>query len=165
MAAIDRLILCDCAGSMTVNAETAAKAAQAGSVKTCSELCGGDIELARAALSGEGSTLIACGQMAGLFGELFDEIDAPGALQTVDIRDRAGWTDDKTAFAKQAALLAEARLDRPATPVRDIVSEGTVMVLGDFGPGGRRRFAAGGPAGGDGAAGNALGRSGPRRRL
>lgn len=131
MAAIDRLILCDCAGSMTVDTETAGKVAQAGSVRTCTELCGSEIDLAQAAFAAKGTTLIACGQMAGMFGELFNEIGAPGSLLTVDIRDRAGWTGDKVAYPKQAALLAEAQLDRPATPVRNIVSEGTVMVLGN----------------------------------
>jgi ferredoxin len=49
---------------------------------------------------------------------------------TADIRDRAGWTADRTAAPKQAALLAEAVLPRPATPSKDVVSEGTCLVLG-----------------------------------
>ncbi len=51
-------------------------------------------------------------------------------MATVDIRDRAGWTEDKTAFAKQAALLAEATLPRRETPSKDVVSEGTCLILG-----------------------------------
>ena len=129
MPKIDRAILCDCAGSMSVDAGSAG-AALAAEVRTCTALCTDEAGLAEAALAADGTTLIACGQMAGVFEDMLADLDGPGALVTADIRDRAGWTADRHAFAKQAALLAEAALDRPATPVRDIVSEGTVMVLG-----------------------------------
>ena len=54
----------------------------------------------------------------------------PARLATTDIRDRAGWTAKGTAFPKQAALLAEAALPHPETPTKDVVSEGTCLVLG-----------------------------------
>lgn len=130
MTKIDRLLLCSCEGSMTVDAASAGAAAGAASVKSCAALCTGDLDVAAAALREDGATMIACGQMASVFEDLFDELNAPGALITADIRDRAGWTADKRAHPKQAALLAEAKLDRPPTPMKEIVSEGVCMVLG-----------------------------------
>ncbi|MEZ5716293.1 MAG: 4Fe-4S binding protein [Paracoccaceae bacterium] len=130
MKAIDRLLLCDCAGTQKIDPESAAKAVRAGAVKACSELCMGDIDLAQAALGEAGTVMIACGQEAPRFAELWDAIESPADLITCDIRDRAGWTDAGTAFAKQAALLAEAALERPVTPLRDIESRGTLLILG-----------------------------------
>ncbi len=130
MAKIDQLLICDCAASMLLDDASAGTAVGAGSVTRCTALCEGQIGRAEAALAKNGTTLIACGQQARQFEELFADLDGPGRLICADIRDRAGWTDDARAHAKQAALLAEAALDRPATPARDIVSEGTVMILG-----------------------------------
>lgn len=130
MARIDRLLLCSCEDSMAVDAGTARAATGADSVVTVRALCAGDADKAGAAFGKDGTTLVACGQMARLFEYLFDEVEAPGRLICTDIRDRAGWTADDEAHAKQAALLAEAALDRPATPVRDVISEGTCMILG-----------------------------------
>ncbi|MDJ0827270.1 MAG: 4Fe-4S binding protein [Rhodobacter sp.] len=130
MAKIERLLLCSCEDSQTVDAETARAAVGADEVLVATGLCAGEVERAAKALAGDGTTLIACGQMARVFEDLAEDVDAPGALICTDIRDRAGWTADGAAIAKQAALLAEAALDRPATPVRDVVSEGTCMVLG-----------------------------------
>ena len=130
MAQINRLLLCSCEGSMSVDAETASKALGGVDVKTTTALCTTDLDIASTTLQADGTTLIACGQMSALFEELADEVGAGPRLATVDIRDRAGWTDDAEAHAKQAALLAEAVLPRPETPVREIVSEGTCLILG-----------------------------------
>ena len=130
MAKIDHLMLCSCENSMSLDPESARNAAGADKVSTASELCMGEIDTVAKALTAGGSTLIACGQMINLFEDLFDEVEAKSTLDFADIRDRAGWTSESHAHAKQAALLADAVLERPATPVRDILSEGTVMVLG-----------------------------------
>ena len=130
MSRIERLLLCTCEGSMKVDPVTAAAALGGVEVKTARHLCTGDMDVATAALRGDGTTLIACGQMAGFFEDLAEELGARDRLVTADIRDRAGWSDDGTAFAKQAALLAEAVLPRPATPARDVVSEGTCLIIG-----------------------------------
>ncbi|MHA1190605.1 MAG: 4Fe-4S binding protein, partial [Alphaproteobacteria bacterium] len=114
------------------------KTGYAEKVSTCRALCTDDLDVAVAALEGEGTTLIACGQQQQFFETLSADLGAPGQLLSVDIRDRAGWSVDADALsdaqssaqAKQAALLAEAVLTPPDTPVRDIVSEGTILVLG-----------------------------------
>ncbi len=127
---IDHLLICDCAGSMKLDETSAGAALKAGKVTRCTALCEGQVARAETALSQEGTTLIACGQQARFFEDLLEDIGGPGDLICADIRDRAGWSADGKAFAKQAALLAEAALERPATPARDVVSEGTVMILG-----------------------------------
>jgi len=131
MRQIDRLLLCTCEGSQTIDEATAAAATGAVKVIRAERLCTDEVDRAAAALREEGTTLVACGQMAGLFEDLCEEIDAAGTLLTADIRDRAGWTAGGTASAKQAALLAEARLAAPATPTKDVTSEGTVFVLAE----------------------------------
>lgn len=55
-------------------------------------------------------------------------VDAPGF---VDLRDRAGWSDEgDRAGPKQAALAAEALIDMPPPRSRDVTSEGTCFILG-----------------------------------
>ena len=128
MAKIERLLLCTCEGTQRIDAATASAALGGAQVKETSHLCTRDLDMAERALAQDGTTMIACGQMANLFAEIAAETGAD--LIATDIRDRAGWTADDTAFAKQAALLAEAALDAPATPVKDVTSEGTILVIG-----------------------------------
>lgn len=129
MTKIARLLLCSCEGTMQIDPDSASAALDGAEVKTSKRLCTDDLDVAAESLGRDGATLIACGQMATLFEELAEDLGVPPAL-TADIRDRAGWTADKNATAKQAALMAEAALDAPVTPVKDVVSEGTCLVLG-----------------------------------
>ena len=130
MARIERLLLCTCEGSMELDADNAGKALGGVPVTVEKALCTTDLDRAGDALRQDGGTLIACGQMSALFEELAEELGASGRVATTDIRDRAGWTADGKAFAKQTALLAEAALPNPETPVMDVVSEGTCLILG-----------------------------------
>ncbi|NRB00131.1 MAG: 4Fe-4S binding protein [Rhodobacteraceae bacterium] len=129
MTSIDRVYLCTCEGSMEVDPETARKATGAAKAIEVRALCDSDVDRAEAAAQ-SGTTLVACGQMTALFEEIWEDTEGDAALVTVDIRDRAGWTDAGRATAKQTALLAEAMLTPPTTPTRDIVSEGTTLILG-----------------------------------
>lgn len=115
---------------MRIDPESASAALGGAEVKTSERLCTVDLDVAARALGAEGVTLIACGQMATIFEELADELGVGERLVTTDIRDRAGWTADREPAPKQAALLAEAVLPVPATPVMDVVSEGTCLILG-----------------------------------
>ncbi|MGB8621590.1 MAG: (4Fe-4S)-binding protein, partial [Paracoccaceae bacterium] len=128
------LLLCDCEGTMTLDADALARAVGAGKVRTSSTLCMDDLDKAAKALAGDGPVMIACGQQARLFADLAQEIaeetGAAADLQSVDIRDRAGWNDGADATAKQAALMAEGLMERPLTPVKDVESPGTCLVIG-----------------------------------
>lgn len=130
MKDIGRVILCSCEDSMQIDPASASAALGDAQVLTAKRLCTDEIDRAAKALGEEGTTLIACGQMASLFAELAADLGAADRLRTADIRDRAGWNAEGAAHAKQAALLAASVLPRHQTPVRDVVSEGTCLVVG-----------------------------------
>lgn len=130
MAETKRLLVCDCAGSMALNPEMLGKAAGVEGVTACSFLCTDQVQVAVDALSEGAAVTIACRQEADFFEGIAEELNAAERLHTVDIRDRAGWTDDEDASPKQAALLAELALPRPQTPSKDVTSNGVCLVLG-----------------------------------
>ncbi len=122
-----KLILCDCAGSQSIDAEGISTASGMACSKVYTSLCTTQLEHAAKEL-GEGDAIIACQQERQTFDELAAEleIDAPGY---VDLRDRAGWGDGD-ATAKMAALAAEAALVLPVGKSVDVISEGTCLIIG-----------------------------------
>ncbi|MBO29504.1 MAG: (4Fe-4S)-binding protein [Rhodobacteraceae bacterium] len=123
------LLLCDCLGSQSVDADTIATASDMVCSRVHTALCTKQIDVAAKALA-EGEVTIACQQERRRFEELAEEIgsEIPGF---VDIRDRAGWHDDDgDAGPKMAALVAEANLAIPLPRALDVVSEGTCLILG-----------------------------------
>ncbi|WP_102107042.1 4Fe-4S binding protein [Oceaniglobus roseus] len=123
------LMICSCLGTQKVDQQ--ALNGQAG--VTCSPLyaalCTAQVGAAAKAMA-EGEVMIACRQEAPRFRELAAElgVDEPAL---VDLRDRAGWSDEAAAAGpKQAALAAEAQLRVPLARTMDVVSEGTCLVLG-----------------------------------
>ncbi|WP_226580257.1 4Fe-4S binding protein [Acuticoccus sediminis] len=132
---VDHLLLCTCGASQSVDADTAGAAVGAKGVRVCERLCTAEIAVAEGALAA-GTTMIACGQQTRQFTDLASEMGAGDRLQTVDIRDRAGWTDAAEAHAKQAALLALAALPVPPTPAMEITSGGVCLILGGTAPAG-----------------------------
>ena len=125
-----RLLLCDCTGTMRPDAGTIAK----GTGLTCDQvhthLCRAQAAVAASALKSGDQVIIACGQEAPAFLELAEEMEAADRLLCVDIRDRAGWSDDDTPAPKMAALIADARLAPPGLPLMDIESEGLCLLYG-----------------------------------
>lgn len=124
-----KIILCDCAGTQNLDADQIASACGVGCSKVHTALCTTELEKA-ASLMQDGETVIACGQEQDVFRALADElnIEAPGF---VDLRDRAGWSEQgNDATPKIAALAAEAVLPQPVTPSVDIISEGTCFIIG-----------------------------------
>ncbi|WP_170577460.1 4Fe-4S binding protein [Ruegeria arenilitoris] len=124
-----KLILCDCAGTQDLEAGKIASACGIACSKVHTALCTAELETA-ASLMQDGDTVIACGQEQDVFRDLADElnIDMPGF---VDLRDRAGWSEQSSdATPKMAALAAEALLPQPITPSVDVFSEGTCFIVG-----------------------------------
>ena len=60
MPKFDRLLLCSCEDSMTVEAKTARAAVGAETVVTARALCMGDADKAAKAFAQDGSTLVTC---------------------------------------------------------------------------------------------------------
>lgn len=124
-----KLVLCDCGGAQPIDP----KAIEAGTGLACSRvftaLCTGQSEQAAGEIAA-GDAIVACQQERAHFEALAEEIGAP-APGFVDLRDRAGWSEEADqAAAKMAALAAEALL--PAAPARtvDVLSEGVCLIVG-----------------------------------
>ena len=122
------VLICDCLGSQRVDGAALSGATGLTCSRLHTSLCDRQIDLAAAAMA-DGDVVIACQQEAPRFAALAEEIGTEGPT-FVDIRDRAGWTDDADATPKQAALLAEALLPTPAIRSVDVTSDGTCLILG-----------------------------------
>lgn len=121
------LVLCDCLGSQTVDANVIEVGCGLSCSKVYSNLCMDQIDQAAKEISA-GDVIIACQQEHQRFEQLAEELEtAPPAF--VDIRDRAGWGEGNPA-AKMAALAAEAALPAPASKSVDVISEGTCLIIG-----------------------------------
>ena len=124
-----KILLCDCLGSQSIDADALEAATGLACTKVFTEACGSEIEGA-ADLISKGDVTVACQQQARLFSELAEEVGCDDPV-FVDIRDRAGWTDsDQNPHAKMAALIAEAALTPPSEKTLDVVSQGACLVLG-----------------------------------
>ncbi len=126
---IKSLITCDCLGSQQIDHEGLARTTGLRVKKPCTALCTRQIDRAAAAIR-DGDAIICCTQEARQFEALAEEIGAPlpGLL---DLRDRAGWSDDPAPkLPKMSALVAEAMLEARPTRALDVVSEGLCLILG-----------------------------------
>ncbi|MHA6344631.1 4Fe-4S binding protein [Roseivivax sp. CAU 1761] len=124
------LLLCDCLGSQHLDPERIEATTGLRCSRVHSGLCQHQAERAAQALSSGEEVVVACGQETAFFEELAAElgVEAPGF---VDLRDRAGWSDEaERAGPKQAALAAEALVAVPPARSRDVVSEGACMIVG-----------------------------------
>lgn len=123
------LILCDCSGSQDLDAKALTNATGLSCSRVHKTLCTSGIEHAAEAITA-GNAIICCRQEQRVFQDLTAEIgaDLPGFT---DLRDRAGWSDDRRPkLPKMAALLAEAALDAPPEKAVDVTSEGLCLIIG-----------------------------------
>ena len=123
------LILCDCLGSMQPDAAAIERLDGVRCTRVHSELCQGQIDRA-AALIGKGDAMVACAQERRLFEDLAQELGVPAPI-CVDLRDRAGWSDQGAGSGpKMAALVAEAMLPPAEQRLMDLTSDGQCLILG-----------------------------------
>jgi len=123
------LILCDCSGSQKLDAKALGKATGLACSKVHTALCTGELASA-AALIKAGGAVIACQQERQVFEELADELGTTPP-EFVDIRDRAGWSEEgANTTAKMAALLADFAVQAPTAKMLDLHSEGQCLILG-----------------------------------
>ncbi|MEM7211974.1 MAG: 4Fe-4S binding protein [Pseudomonadota bacterium] len=123
------LLLCSCAGTQKPDPEKIGQATGLTCSKLHSALCGAEGEIAARALAA-GDAIVACGQERAFFEALAEDLEAP-APPCVDIRDRAGWSEDTTdRTPKIAALLALAQMPPPSEKTVDVTSEGMCLILG-----------------------------------
>jgi len=126
-----KVLLCDCEGTIPLDARAIERALQGGPCTPNTQLCRAQIANAESALKGKTPVLIACTQEAPLFLETRAGVERASPVSFVNIRERAGWSGEGArATPKIAALLAEAALDlTPATAVT-MKSAGVLLVLG-----------------------------------
>jgi len=125
------ILLCDCEGTMTLDANAIAKACGGETTDVATQLCRSQLTKFESALRGTGKLLVACTQEAPLFAEIASEKRADADLAFVNIRENAGWSDQGgKASPKIAALLAEAALARPPSPTVAFASKGVCLIYG-----------------------------------
>ncbi|MFK7745194.1 MAG: 4Fe-4S binding protein [Roseobacter sp.] len=125
-----KLVLCDCLGSQSIDADTLGAATGFACGKVMTDACGTQLEQTAKIIAGDDDVVIACQQQATFFTDMAEELDAEVA-GFVDIRDRAGWTaEGEEPTAKMAALIAESALTLPGEKTVDIISHGTCLVIG-----------------------------------
>lgn len=123
------LMLCNCDSSQTLDADAIGEATGLKCSMIHNGLCTSGLDTLAQALP-DGDLIIACAQEAGVFDDLAAELEAT-LPQCIDIRDRAGWSDEgKSASPKIAALLAEAALPTAALKTFDVESEGLCLIIG-----------------------------------
>ena len=126
---VKTLITCDCMGSQTIDAEGLSQATGMTVKAPCTALCTTQMDRAAAAIE-QGDSIFCCTQESRVFEALAEEMERP-APAVLDLRDRAGWTEDQgTTLPKMSALIAEAALPAPTEKTMDVFSEGLCLILG-----------------------------------
>jgi ferredoxin len=127
---VTKLLLCDCEGTQSLDADQIALACDVACSKVHTALCTREMSSAAELMKDGEAVLIACGQEQDVFRDLAADLN----METpafVDLRDRAGWSEQgQDASAKMAALAAEALLPLPVTQSVDVISEGTCCIIG-----------------------------------
>ena len=124
-----KVLLCDCLGSQELAADALAAATGLACAPAATALCTDQAARAAAAIKA-GGALIACRQQAHVFADMAEDMAAPPPA-FVDLRDRAGWSQDpRPKSPKMAALLADATITPAPIKTRDVVSAGLCLIIG-----------------------------------
>jgi ferredoxin len=126
------VLVCDCEHTMSIDADGLAAALGVDAPVVHTQLCRRQLDAFSEALKSGEPLLIGCTQEAPIFAETAADSEHAGtSLSFTNIRERAGWSEDKTRpTAKIAALIAEAALDIAPAGSVTMTSEGSILVLG-----------------------------------
>src|SRR4051794_6122180 len=103
------VLVCNCEASMPLDGAALASSLDAETPPIHTQLCRAQLESFRRAIETGEPLLVGCTQEAPLFAETAAELGGEADLTFVNIRERAGWSDEAGgAGPKIAALLAEA---------------------------------------------------------
>lgn len=128
------ILLCDCEGTMDLNAKSLAKLFGGEKVEINTHLCRVQIANFTHAVSEGEPVVVACTQEAPLFDETAVDTKAETPVTYTNIRERAGWSSEGAeALPKIKALLAEATLDSPPATSVTLRSEGNILIYGEDG--------------------------------
>ena len=124
------LILCDCLKTQSFDVETLSKSAGLPCSRVHTALCTKELGDA-AVLLEKGDAVVACLQERQVFEELAEELGAE-MPEFVDLRDRAGWSEDGAkSTPKMAALTAESLLAPHSVKMLDVESSGQCLIIGN----------------------------------
>ena len=126
-----RVTLCNCGKTMPLDGETISKACEGVDSKISSDLCRSQSDvLAKIMETSDQALLIACTQEEKVFADMAEDLSV-SLPQMVNIRERAGWSEEANkANPKIAALLAEAAMPYPAFPSMELSSSGRCLIYG-----------------------------------
>jgi ferredoxin len=125
------MLLCDCGKTMTIDREALAKSSGNPDQPVFTSLCASQqAQLISAMAESDAPVMIACTQYQHLFESLAEDHGRP-MPQVVNIRERAGWSDDgKKATPKMAALIALAEHQPPPVKLISMTSYGRCLIYG-----------------------------------
>ena len=125
-----RILVCSCEDTMPLDVDTIAKDCPGADIVSGRQFCRSELERFRALLPDGGNLTIACTQEAPVFEEAAAE-SGDCALEFVNIRENAGWSNEAAkAGPKIAALLAAAAGPLPAVPFVGLESDGVILIYG-----------------------------------
>ena len=125
------VLICDCEGTIKLPEKVLKKLFNNEKLNINTHLCRAQISNFNDAVSGGEPLLVSCTQEAPLFVEKAIETDPELAISYVNIRERAGWSDEgDKALPKITALIQEATLQPPMANSLTMRSEGSVLIYG-----------------------------------
>lgn len=130
------LKLCNCNGTMVMDAKALAAALKLGAPPTIhTELCRREAGVFQSALA-ESDLLVGCTQEAALFSELAQAADSKARIDFVNLRELSAWSaDGARTTPKTAALLAMAALPEPdPVPSVEFKAGGQLLIIGPSAP-------------------------------
>ena len=126
-----KILVCNCEVTMALDGRRLGEALGCGGIDVHTQLCRAQIDRFKQVAAAGGPLLVGCTQEAPLFEETRAEIAPEAEVAYVNLRERAGWSEESAeALPKIAALIAEAALDIPATPSITLESTGQCLVYG-----------------------------------
>ncbi len=124
-------LICNCEGSMALNAKDLSKALEFKVDTIHNNLCRTQLGQFENSLSGDRPLVVACTQEAPLFQEIVEENNTSKAVTFVNIREQAGWSDEcDQASPKMAALLHASQHEVKPARLKSIHSDGMCLVYG-----------------------------------
>ncbi|MEO0923700.1 MAG: 4Fe-4S binding protein, partial [Pseudomonadota bacterium] len=126
-----RLLICNCEKSMAVDGAAIGAALGVGDQPVYSNLCRRELSVFEKTAGDASGCVVACTQEAPLFCEVIDEGGLTTDARFVNIRERAGWSEEgDNAAPKMAALVKEAMHAMEPPRLKAIQSDGLCLVYG-----------------------------------
>ncbi|MDD2873396.1 MAG: 4Fe-4S binding protein [Azoarcus sp.] len=128
--------LCDCNRSFDLDAERLSGLVSGARVSVHHELCRRELPVLEADLAGGCDVAVSCTQESALFAELADSVDVARPIRFFNVRETAGWSEERAAVTpKMAALIAAATTLPEVEPVTGVqmTAGRALLIVGEAG--------------------------------